>query len=86
MILINGIKMLARAGFSERNVLVLGITFALGLGLSSHPDAVAQMPAALRFIFSDSVAATCIVAIVANLLFPMDEADREKAKEAMRDA
>ena len=30
--------------------------------------------------------ATCIVAIVANLLFPMDPADREKAREAMTDA
>ena len=86
MILINGIKMLARAGFSERNVLVLGITFALGLGLSSHPDAVAQLPGALRFLFSDSVAATCIVAIVANLLFPMDPPDRERAREAMTHA
>lgn len=87
MILINGIKMISKAGFSERNVLVLGITFALGLGLASHPPAVAQLPVFLRFIFSDSVAATCIVAIIANILFPMVDADDiEKAKKAMIDA
>ena len=87
MILINGIKMIAKAGFSERNVLVLGITFALGLGLGSHPEAVAQLPGVLRFIFSDSVAATCIVAILANLIFPMkDKEDIERAKKAMTDA
>lgn len=84
MILINGIKMIATAGFSERNILVLGITFALGLGLGSHPEAVAQLPGVLRFIFSDSVAATCIVGIVVNLIFPMkDEEDLARAKEAM---
>lgn len=86
MILINGIKMIAKAGFSERNILVLGVTFALGMGLASDAAAVAQLPAVLRFIFSDSVAATCIVAIVMNLVFPMKDAeDIEKAKKAMMD-
>ncbi len=85
MILINGIKMIAKAGFSERNILVMGITFALGMGMASHPDAVAQLPAAIRFIFSDSVTSTCIVAIIANIVFPMkDKEDIERAKEAMR--
>lgn len=86
MILINGIKMIAKAGFSERNILVLGVTFALGLGLAKSPDAVAQLPAVLQFIFNDSVAATCIVAIILNIIFPLkDKEDIEKAKEAMRD-
>lgn len=86
MILINGIKMIAKAGFSERNVLVLGVTFALGLGLAGHPDAVVGMPAALRFVFSDSVAATCIVSIILNIIFPMAKEDKDKAKEALIDA
>lgn len=84
MILINGIKMIAKAGFSERNILVMGLTFAFGMGMASHPDAVAQLPFILRFIFSDAVTGTCIVAIVANLLFPMKDAeDIAKAKDAM---
>lgn len=87
MILINGIKMIAKAGFSERNVLVLGITFALGLGLSGNPAAVAQLPSVLRFVFADSVAATCIVAILINIIFPLkDQDDIEKARKAMIDA
>ena len=84
MILINGIKMISKAGFSERNILVMGLTFAFGMGVPSHPEAVAQLPYALQFIFNDPVTATCIVAIIANLLFPMtDQEDLEKAKEAM---
>lgn len=86
MILLNGIKMIARAGFSERNILVMGVTFALGLGLAADPTAIAQLPTILRFIFSDSVAATCIVAIIMNVLCPMkDKEDIEKAKQAMID-
>lgn len=70
MITINGVKMLAQAGFSERNVLVMGITFALGLGLAGHADAIAGMPSWLTFIFEDSIAATTFIGILANLLFP----------------
>ena len=84
MILINGIKMIAKAGFSERNILVMGLTFVFGIGVPAHPEAVAQLPGFIRFIFNDAVTATCIAAIIANVLFPMeDAADIEKAKEAM---
>ena len=84
MILINGIKMIAKAGFSERNILVMGLTFVFGIGVPAHPEAVAQLPGFIRFIFNDAVTAACIVAIIANVLFPMkDAADIEKAKEAM---
>ena len=72
------------AGFSERNILVMGLTFVFGIGVPAHPEAVAQLPGFIRFIFNDAVTATCIVAIIANVLFPMkDAADIEKAKEAM---
>ncbi len=85
MILINGMKMISKAGFSERNIMAMGITFAFGLGMATHPEAVAALPSGLRFIFSDSVTATCITAILANLIFPLKDAeDIERAKEAMR--
>ena len=84
MILINGIKMIAKAGFSERNILVMGLTFVFGIGVPAYPEAVAQLPGFIRFIFNDAVTATCITAIIANVLFPMKDAeDIEKAREAM---
>lgn len=86
-IMINGIKMIGKAGFSERNVLILAITFSLGLGLAGNAEAIAYLPSVVRFLFTDSVAATCIVAIIVNLIFPeKDEAEREKAKKALMDA
>ena len=73
MILINGIKMIAKAGFSERNIIVMGITFALGLGIANHQDAIASLPSYIKFIFHDTVSATCIISIAANLIFPADK-------------
>ena len=62
----------------------MGLTFVFGIGVPAHPEAVAQLPGFIRFIFNDAVTATCIAAIIANVLFPMeDAADIEKAKEAM---
>ena len=40
-----------KAGFSERNILVMGVTFALGLGLAADQAAVAHLPACFSFIF-----------------------------------
>ena len=72
------------AGFSERNILVMGLTFVFGIGVPAHPEAVAQLPGFIRFIFNDAVTATCIVALIANVLFSMkDAADIEKARAAM---
>ncbi len=84
MILINGIKMIAKAGFSDRNVIILGVTFGLGLGLGAHPEAVAGLPEALKFIFKDTVACVCIISILANMVFPPDEHDKEIAAEMVK--
>ena len=83
MILINGIKMIAKAGFSERNVIILGVTFGIGLGLGGDPNVTAQLPSFISFIFKDTVACVCIVSIIANLIFPPSKEDKELAKAAM---
>lgn len=70
MILINGLKLLGKAGFSDRNILIMGITFAFGLGIANNPESVQGLPYILRFILKDAVVATCIVAIVANIIIP----------------
>ena len=73
MIMLNGVKMLSQAGFSERNTLVIGITVSLGIGLAGNVDAIAGLPHWLKFVFEDSIAATTFIGILANLLFPEDK-------------
>ncbi|MDR1649732.1 MAG: purine permease [Synergistaceae bacterium] len=76
MIMINGIKLIAKAGFSQRNVIVLSVIFAMGLGLASMPsDVYGRMPSLFQYLFEDSVAAVCIIGIVLNVIFPAGEKD-----------
>lgn len=77
MITINGIKLIAKAGFSQRNITVLSIMLAMGLGLATAPaEAFQQMPALLRYLFKDSVAAICIIGIIVNVIFPQEPAEK----------
>jgi NCS2 family nucleobase:cation symporter-2 len=82
MITINGVKMLAQAGFNERNIMVMGITFAMGLGLAGNAQAIAGLPAWLKVIFSDSIAATTFVGIITNLIFPAAKPATDTKKAA----
>jgi NCS2 family nucleobase:cation symporter-2 len=74
MIMINGIKLIAKAGFSHRNILILSVMFAMGLGLASMPSEVYRhMPSFFRYLFEDSVAAVCIIGIALNIIFPAEK-------------
>ncbi|MDY2986791.1 MAG: solute carrier family 23 protein [Peptoniphilus sp.] len=85
MIMINGIKMITKAGFSDRNIIVLGITFGLGLGLGSHPEALVGLPPMFQFIFKDTVACVCIISILANIIFPPTKEDKKMAEQMVKE-
>jgi NCS2 family nucleobase:cation symporter-2 len=86
MIMLNGIKLIAKAGFSDRNLLILAITFGVGFAFSEDKLLVSRLPLVLRYVFRDSTAAVCIVSVLANLIFPADEAEKQKLKAAQREA
>ena len=69
MIFLNGVKMIAKEGFSPKNIQILSITFGLGYGLGVVETATAQLPAALHFIFGEPVLSVCIFGILASLLY-----------------
>lgn len=69
VIFLNGVRMIAKEGFSPKNIQILSITFGLGYGLGIVEEATAQLPAALHFIFGEKVLSVCIVAILASLLY-----------------
>lgn len=73
MIIINGIKMIAQAGFSNRNVMILGVTFGIGYGFGIAPEAIHQLPGYIKWIFEDTVACVCIVSMIATLIFQKKE-------------
>ena len=81
MITINGIKLIAKSGFSQRNIIVLSTTLAMGMGLgTAAPESYGQMNTLFQYLFKDSVATVCIIGIVMNIIFPPDP---EQHKESV---
>lgn len=74
MIATSGMKLLVKAGFSNRNCLVIGISLAFGLGTQFCKGASAQFPAGIAAMLEEnSVILTSILAIILNLVFPKEE-------------
>ncbi|MDL2254157.1 purine/pyrimidine permease, partial [Ruminococcaceae bacterium OttesenSCG-928-I18] len=78
-----GIRMIASAGLSPRNMGVSGLAIALGVGISSVPDALQGFPSWVASVFgSSSVVIATIVAILFDLIFPKSKEDeKEKTSE-----
>lgn len=73
MIATSGMKLLTKAGFSNRNCLIIGISLAFGLGTQFCKGASAQFPAGISSMLEEnSVILTSILAILLNLIFPKD--------------
>jgi NCS2 family nucleobase:cation symporter-2 len=83
MIMLNGVKMIAKAGFSERNVLILALTFGVGYAIGNNSLLVGRLPLALNFIFSNPTVAVCVISILLNKLFPLSAEDKARIEEAV---
>lgn len=79
MIFLNGIKMVAKEGFSENNCRVIAITFGLGYGLGIVPDATSGLPPAIHFLLGEPIMSVCIVSVLACLLFIRPAKDEIRA-------
>jgi NCS2 family nucleobase:cation symporter-2 len=86
MIMLNGVKLCARAGFSDRNLLILAITFGVGYAIGDNKTLVAHLPAALQYVFRDTTVAVCVISMLLNIIFPADEAEKQKLKAAQTEA
>ncbi|GHU25688.1 uracil permease [Spirochaetia bacterium] len=86
MIMLNGIKMLAKAGFSDRNLLILAITFGVGFAIGDNKLLVSNLPAALQWIFRDTTVAVCIISVLGNIIFPATDADKTLAQKVQKEA
>ena len=67
----NGIKMLKKAGFSDKNMLIISIALGLGLGLGGKAEFI-SIHKVLDVLFGSTVAATAIFAILASWIIKPD--------------
>lgn len=73
MVAAAGIKTLSRVELTDRNLLIIATSLALGLGVTFRPEFIAQLPEALQMIFSSGISTGTIVALVLNLLLKEDK-------------
>lgn len=74
IIMVNGIKMLRKAGFSDKNMLIISVALGLGLGLGGKTEFI-ELHKILDILFGSTVAATAIFAVLASWVIKPDYSD-----------
>lgn len=70
-ILFAGFGMMARAGFSQRNMVIVSLSLSMGLGFTQATGMFAIFPEIVRTVFAENcVAMVFLLAVVLNLVLP----------------
>lgn len=70
-ILFAGFGMMARAGFSQRNMVIVSLSLSVGLGFTQATGMFAIFPEIVRTVFAENcVAVVFLLAVVLNLVLP----------------
>lgn len=73
-IAMTGMKLIAAEGLTARNTTIVGLSAALGVGISQAAEALAQFPEAVTTIFGKSpVVVATLMAVLLNLVLPREE-------------
>ena len=73
-IAMTGMKLIAAEGLNARNTTIVGLSAALGVGISQAAEALAQFPEAVTTIFGKSpVVVATLMAVLLNLVLPREE-------------
>jgi NCS2 family nucleobase:cation symporter-2 len=86
MIMLNGMKLCAKAGFTDRNLLILAITFGVGYAIGDNKTLVGHLPTALQYIFKDTTVAVCVISVILNLIFPLPVEERQRLQKEQDEA
>ena len=65
-----GIRIISRVALDRRAMLMIAVSFSMGLGVAEMPDILQFMPAFVKNIFSNGIASGGIAAITLNLILP----------------
>lgn len=76
-----GIRIISREELDRRAILIMALSFSMGLGIAQKPEILQFMPEFIKSIFSSGIAAGGITAIVLNILLPLTNKQDDKALE-----
>lgn len=82
-IVVSGLQMISKCGFSQRNTVIAALSLSIGLGFTQCADLFAIFPQMVQTVFAQNcVAVVFVVAIVLNLILPQNmEAEHSAQSE-----
>ena len=73
MVVAAGMNMLSEVKMTRRNMVIISVSLAVGLGLNLEPSAVQYLPGIWKTLATSAVAPTALLAVVLNLALPQDD-------------
>lgn len=72
-IVVSGLQMIGKCGFSQRNIIIAALSLSVGLGFTQSPDLFKLFPELVKTVFAENcVALVFVSAIILNLILPKD--------------
>lgn len=66
----SGIRIISRCDLNRRAILIMALSFSMGLGIAQKPEILQFMPEWIKNILSSGMAAGGLTAIILNLVLP----------------
>ncbi|CAM3161286.1 uracil-xanthine permease family protein [Vibrio rarus] len=74
-----GVRIISRVDLDRRAVLIMALSFSMGLGVAQKPEILQFMPDLIKNLLSTGVAAGGITAIIMSILLPETSTQQEDA-------
>ncbi len=72
-IVVSGIQMIGKCGYSQRNITIAALSLSVGIGFTQVPEIFGIFPQMVQIVFGENcVAVVFIVSIILNLVLPKD--------------
>ncbi len=73
-IVISGLEMIGKCGFSQRNITIAALSLSIGLGFTQVPELFSVFPTLVRNVFAENcVAVVFLMSIILNLVLPKND-------------
>ena len=70
-IMTSGVEMIAKCGFTQRNITIAALSLSVGIGFTQVPEIFAIFPQIVQNVFAQNcVAVVFLVAVILNLVLP----------------
>lgn len=73
MVAAAGMNVLTEVKMNRRNMIIIAVSLAFGLGLNLVPSAVQYLPGVVKVLATSAVAPTALMAVVLNLVLPEED-------------